>query len=349
MIYFFPLLVYWISALSNKKASLYLVLLLVLFMVLLCGLRWETGTDWLPYYNQYNSNEFRTDFESGYLLLVNFLSSNNFSYTEFLIISSFITVGLIALTINCFLGNRLLPFVLFYSSYYLSSFLGSQRRIFAISLCCLSLVYIAKKKIFPFLLSVFLAGSFHLSGLFFLPAYFIYHAKSFFSVFFMAFIFAFLMLLAFVFICENNLIQEFERFGNKILEYSNDGFNYQNLLSLGGVKRIFFSLFFYYGLRKNALNPLYVGYLKLYFFGVLFYFITVLINPIFTILTSYYSIVEIFLISFFISGLRFKNSLLVPILSIYLMLEIYSACTLYKDLYFPYISIFSNFQREVIY
>lgn len=66
----------------TKKALLYNIYIVI---ILLRGLRWETGTDWVSYLTHFNNPE-SIDFEIGYELLVKCVRLFTIKYTWFLLI-----------------------------------------------------------------------------------------------------------------------------------------------------------------------------------------------------------------------------------------------------------------------
>ena len=91
---FFTLLESRIKKLSARCASsIYLYFLL--FFLILGGIRWNTGTDWDPYYLYFETNdnwrnfEFSGfEFENGYVLLNYLVKCISDSYSFFLLICS---------------------------------------------------------------------------------------------------------------------------------------------------------------------------------------------------------------------------------------------------------------------
>lgn len=146
---------------ASRRHIFYPLLFLVLFF--LVGLRYQTGLDWLFYFNLYNGEEYSLAIEPGYYLL-SYLSSFFLSYWFF---QSCITI-LLLLSLKVFFTqytkSYLMCIALFFSYQFI--FVSEALR----QICALSLVLIAFAKYYEskktiFFLIVIMASSFHISAI----------------------------------------------------------------------------------------------------------------------------------------------------------------------------------------
>src|SRR5690606_30586688 len=145
------------------KKTLFAVILMLL--VVISGLRWETGPDWDSYYYFYEDIErvvhssTQNFFEPGFTSLNLFFSRLGLSYTTFLFFFAVITIGLKGLVFG---RHRSILFILLflYYCYYLADIL-SVRQFTAVSICLFGLQYIESRKFLPFLCCILLAVSIH--------------------------------------------------------------------------------------------------------------------------------------------------------------------------------------------
>lgn len=360
MIYFFtPIVFYTISAFtrSDRLFRVAIFIAFIVFMVSLAGFRWETGTDWIPYYEHYNAPGERVDFELGYDWWVSVIAGMGLNYSSYLFLCASISVGMIAYSCSFFRGESLTPLLLFYSFYYLGGFLGAQRRQFAIALCFLSIIFIVKRWFLPFLLVVIAAATFHVSALFFMFSYFVYGLTSrairiglavASVVFFGISIFGFSELII-------AIISGFDLgiYGQKVITYASESSEYElsggGGLGLGFLKRFFvFCLLFSVRKKFNEDHPFH-GMLNLYGFSVVMYVLFMSTVAMFSVLTIYYSIVEVLLISYAMAKMRGKAGAVAFLFVIYMVFQVFSILWPYWDLYVPYISIFEGAGRKVLY
>jgi hypothetical protein len=165
----------------NKKSDIYLKyggFFVFLILILQTGLRWETGTDWLPYKSHFDETEsinsigisLLLGFEPGYTLFILFSKLISSNYSFFLIIHSILYFGLIFVFLKSTKSSFFLVLFLFYVVSI--GYLGSNRQLLAMSIGAFSFKYIEEKKFILFLLTVLLAISFHISAL----IYFLFYA-----------------------------------------------------------------------------------------------------------------------------------------------------------------------------
>lgn len=180
MIYLVLYLFLSVLALSNMgtkqiaQKKLFL-LFSILLLILLSGLRYETGTDWEPFYEYFHAQLDVGEhyFEVGYQLLTYIVNNITGNYNVFLLVNASFLM-LVYFSIKNYSNPNLymLTVLVFYSTTYLV-FLGGNRQAIALAIVIYSIKYLISREFIKFLSAVFLASLFHLSAWIFLPVYFI--------------------------------------------------------------------------------------------------------------------------------------------------------------------------------
>lgn len=158
---------------GNKKQSDRLFFFSIVMLVLLDGLRWETGTDWAPYLRFFltsdrPSAEFNY-FEPGYVVFTRIFKKISDSYTLFLFAHSIFCYSLIGSTIKKYAKFPLLTLALYYCI--MLPYQGMNRQYMAMAILIFSIRYIFSRSLWRFLLCLVLAFQFHRSSLIFIFAY----------------------------------------------------------------------------------------------------------------------------------------------------------------------------------
>ena len=365
MIYFVVFLLLLVIALiepyTKKQQKKYLTLVSVLIVVCFQGLRWETGTDWLPYYEGFVNSADRDyievyGFEIGYSFLNTFVYLLTKSFTVFLfveccLIQIFYEISLKALNINN------IPFFI------LTSFLPIVfpiRFTLAVAILFFSYVFILRNKFIPYLLCILLAISIHRSAILFVPAYFI--GKIELSLKWAILVYAFSIVVGFAFeVTFGSVLQMLS------IIYSGIGKSYQGKLDsyvTGEIPEyaemtptklllaiinslIFIILFFYFKRKVFQSDRLYSMLLTLYVFGMCWNRIFLQVIPDFARVTAFYSCGFNIMLIMIISKCERKNQIfLFMFLAIYYCIKYWLNINgYYKDLYLPYYSVFSTSGR----
>lgn len=163
----------------DRRITTYFYFLFCFIFFILSFIRWETGTDWKSYYEYFvNFGLFSGDdepFEWGFTLLVSIASFFSNSYTILLFIA-----GSILFTFQSISINKISPYpiisLLFLWSIQFANILFVRQWI-AVAILIYSVTFIQKRRLFPFLLLVILAASFHISSLIFIVAWKIYNLE----------------------------------------------------------------------------------------------------------------------------------------------------------------------------
>jgi hypothetical protein len=137
---------------EDETVSRWLARAGALAIALFVGLRWQTGTDWDAYLNIFYTNATSFDYDSvvfgidkGYILFNRLIYHFTSDFSLFLVVDSFIAVGLVYYLIEKSTKFPCMGVYLFYTSYVVTHFMGSSRRMLAIGLVCLSYSFLRKE------------------------------------------------------------------------------------------------------------------------------------------------------------------------------------------------------------
>jgi len=366
IIYFLTITILFAFSLlvENYKLSLgvkkWMIFISYILLVLQVGFRWETGTDWIPYYNHFDSftgitSLIISDYEYGYGVFVWLIKSISSNYSTLLFIHASIYYFLIFNSFKRYTSNIFLSLLLFYT---LSmGVLGSNRQLLALAICIYAIRFVVEKKPVIFFLLVLLATTFHNTAFLFAIYYFINKSikpKVLVSVLLFAFIIGKTQLPVFVFSRIGDL------FGGQILyrtvvyaDSAKDSLADAKLSIIGLMKRLVFLFFFYYN-RKQLREKLvyYNTLLNGYYIGIVIYF---LFSNTLIILVArgslYFNIMEPLLLA---SQLYILNGKELKLISIVLLLVFsifffFQSIAPYPDLFIPYkgVLINTNFHRNL--
>lgn len=154
---------------SNRRNELRVISLVIVFILLVIqdGLRWETGTDWNPYYRFFtNPNKDNYLFEVGFIEFAKLSYFLSKEYTLFLFLQSIIVNSLIISTLYKFSNYPILSIFIYYCLYTPS--MGMSRQFLAIAICIYSIRYLQPLKVIKFILLIIIASLFHKSAYIFL-------------------------------------------------------------------------------------------------------------------------------------------------------------------------------------
>jgi hypothetical protein len=246
-----------------------------------------------------------------------------------------------------------LTFFLFYCAYIGDIF--PVRQTLAVSILMMSIFFIQKKRIWPFIILVIIATSFHLSAILWIFSYYIYHKKfnnlSVLILLGLSFAMGILGTKVYIYIL-NKMSQYLGSFGkvlNRMLVYLTGQYDdgsysvLRNILAL--VKRVILIPFFLVFRKKMCIKSCYAdGLLNLYCFGNIFYLLFAM-NMNFAPLQRMsvpFDFLEIFLLPIILRIIESKyiKFTYLNLLFLYGLAKLYSALHTYYDLYVPYKSIF---------
>ena len=130
-----------------------------------------------PWNKIFIENAAGPEFEPGYVIfekLITYITSSPQVYQ--IIYTSIYCVSIVSFANE--MKNHSFSFLYFFATMGTYTFMFTGvRQCLAMSICLLSYRFVKRRKLIPFLVLVMLATSFHMSGLFFLPIYFIYNRK----------------------------------------------------------------------------------------------------------------------------------------------------------------------------
>ncbi|UXD69323.1 EpsG family protein [Sphingobacterium faecium] len=273
-------------------------------------MRFETGTDWKNYYDYFyavGSIPFEDDlFEWAYSLLTRIISNIYENYNLFLAIA-----GLVLFFFQSFAIKRLSPYpiisLLFLWSIQFANILFVRQWI-AIAILMFSVIYIEKKRFWPFLLLVALAAGFHRTSWIFLLSWWIYDLKlskkTMIIILFGSISFS-VVLTKVVELLSGGLGHVVQA---KLDMYLSDEYNDENNGDLGLVGiiirgfankfLILFTSFYLYDKIKEK-YPQFHGYLNLYWFGAVIYFSSISISLVFVRISYAFDVFQIILLAYF--------------------------------------------------
>ena len=349
------------SKLTKNQVRIFSAFLFVLIIIQI-GLRWETGTDWNPYYNKFiEVDDFNTvllnavtGFEIGYGLFSFFIHNIFSNYSIFLLIHALFFYSVIFKSLKLFSPYIFITLLFFYATNL--GIVGSNRQLLALAICLLSLPFVEKRKTIHFFLLIFVAFLFHTTAFLFSIYYFLN------QTFKIKYVLIFLFIS--IIIGKTSIPLNVFSFGgflgesasSKVLFYSDgakEGIESQNLSIFGLIKRLLFLFLFSYNFKilstkLSYYKIIYNGYLC----GLFLYFLfadslLIIVNRG----SLYFNVMESFLISsqFLILSSRLEKSFMLLVLLLISILLLFQSINAYPDLFIPYKSIFYNldFKRDV--
>lgn len=326
--------------------------------IFISSIRWKTGPDWASYFAFYRDIELYTKgtlaafnfMEPGYTFLSLSASNLGFTFTGFLTLLAFLTIGLKAVVIFRHKAILLISLFLYYC-YFLGD-IASVRQFTAISITLLSSIFIVDRKPVFFVMLVVLATTIHFSCALFLLAYWIYHRSLSSKLLYGCLVAA--LILGLLDVSDNAIALVF-RFvgvdsdvGIKLLRYQEQGMssvpNPVRVFLLGVLKRAIVIPIFIEGRRLIAeeFKERYSGYVNLLVFGNVIYFIFSLSIPVIQRLAVPFLFFEIFLWGFVLVSITdFKLKMVsYSLIVVFGALRLFLFMQPYWNLYFPFKTIF---------
>jgi hypothetical protein len=348
---------------ENAALSRWLARAGALAIVLLVGLRWETGTDWEPYYRIFYTNDTSADYDMatfgidyGYLAFNQLVYLFTQDMTVFLILSALLAVGLVYIFIE---KSTLFPCMgvyLLYTSYIITHFMGSNRRMIAIGFVCVAFGYLRKERSLlekwpAWTLPLAGAWAMHRTSLAAAPLMFI-SKRQWPTIVVLAALVASLALgllgVPFAILqWMGAVLSDYTGIAaiNKLVFYTSDEATLSANLDVnrqalfGVLKRstvlAIFIAYMHYQRPSTYATQLY----NIFLVGCILYFAMVG-SPIFQIISTYFSIVEIVLLPIIFQSLKqMKAPFVIYLLAVPLLLLL-SSLIPYMELYVPYRSIY---------
>lgn len=326
------------------------------------SLRWETGTDWLTYFDSftYFSDIYRASYEPGFGLFLEVLRGLTANFTIYLTILTFLCLAFKFGFFFKYHKETIFTTLLLFLCYYFADIFAVRQNL-AISLTLFSTIFIINRKPLIFTVIVALASTIHVTSVLYLAAYYIYWSKVRDSYFII------IILISIVFGLASggekilNLILQIVgitgRIGEKISGYltgdpGNSSGNSLITYLLGLIKRcIFIPIFINIKNRLKDTEPKIQGYFNLYMVGNVIYFMFGKDLAIFARASIPFLFFEIFLVGYTINYFRKRGALLVAVFGIVALVafsRFKSLINTYSDLYVPYYSIFDSHIHRVL-
>lgn len=318
------------------------ILSIGIILVVFSGFREGVGTDFNMYKNIfYNINKldgyYFGDLERGYILLNKTLHGINPNHRILFIGTSAIIIGLILNSVYNYSKKYLLSIVLFICMGYFHSGFNGIRQHLALAIFVYSIRFIANKKIFKYVICIFIASLFHKTSLMMIPLYFINRIQFKTKSFLLTTIPILMIGLAYDFIIKYIVILSpyyYEKYLNT--DYFKVG--------IGGTTNYIYilSLLIVYIISILMYNKISLEYKDVKIFIIiagisLMFMILGLKSLLFFRISLYFSISFIFLIPMILDSINIKLRLAIyPIFTMWILF-FYSTTLFYRDGVIPYI------------
>ncbi|TDX00067.1 EpsG family protein [Dinghuibacter silviterrae] len=344
---------------SGKYYFVY-ICFVVAWLIFHDGFRWGVGTDWEVYHNYFSECLDRTEegFEPGYVLLSKAIRSITDNYSVFLIVHAIIVYSLVSYTIIKYSVSPLLSYFLFYCI--MLTYMGMNREYISFAICVFSFRFILERRIWPFLLCIFVAFWFHLTAIMFVFAYFLNRPI---STKVMIWVLGAAVAISLSGILNKlplNLVLVGGAVGDKLDFYSSSYSLETNMLAtfLGLLKRciwVCLAMFFRKGIKN--MDDRFNFVFNLYFIGTVVY--VIFNNSILQIVVArgliYYNIAEIFLVPYLVSifAKGITQRVFFSLICIYCWLVMQKGMNFYKenldvDIFRPYNSVLVDDQYDAM-
>ncbi|WP_417939614.1 EpsG family protein [Flavobacterium sp. RS13.1] len=347
--------------LTNTQRN-WLIYFLYSIIVIQIGLRWETGSDWWQYLENFqNTDEYSIvlintllGYEIGYGTFVFFIKILFDNYSVFLFIHALIFYWAIFTTAKKYSPYFFVSIIFFYATNL--GMVGANRQLLAIVICLWSLKFVFQRKAIQFFATIGFACLFHTTAFLFAIYYFL--NRNFKTITIV------LVLIVSLVIGKTSLpFSLFSKFGgffgelaaSKTAAYTEgakDDIAEAGLSIFGLIKRLFFIAIFTYNYsfltkKLTYYKVLYNGYI----FGMAVYFLFA--NSLLILVSRgslYFNIMESFLIScqFLIFYKKLDKVFIYIILLLISIIFLFQSIAAYPQLFNPYKSLFYNvdFTRE---
>lgn len=324
----------------------------IICLFVLSAFRLEMGTDWDRYEEYFDASTWGFDgwMEYGFTLLNKLVYSISSNYSVMVFVVASIVYTLKPQVIYKLAPYPFLALLMWYVVGIADIF--PVRQTISSALLLYSIIFVINKKIWPFLMIVILASLFHSTALIFIVTYFIFDIRISRLVSVTAFIGSFIFAVTaqaaisdLLGAISNPILQE------KLNAYLSMGadetfgsiYSSRQVIIRGFVNRglIMFIVFVLLN-NKNKEDRVLNGWVNMFVFSSLCYFILCSVNIALGRLVSYFDLSQIFIFTYLFK-LRMtpvNKLVLFGMLIIYLLYRFYGVVNNYYDLYVPYTSIF---------
>lgn len=334
-------------------------------LVIFLGFRWETGTDWDSYKELFDSLELDWSFllavysfDPGYVFFNALVRLFTDQYTIFLVSDAVVGLYLVYYFIVRSSPFPNISIYIFYTSYFVAHFMGSNRRLIAIAALLVAIYYLFESRVKRHWAMYGTAFLFHRSSgigavIWLIPKK-IFTPK---TVFIVLGICLMLGLSQAPFkaietlgtllysVIDNPIFEKMVFYSETSSEHVSENVDIVTQTILAVAKRAIFIFYYWYVTRGKSVDK-FTGYLyNIYIVGFAGYLLMVG-SPIFQVVTTYFAIVEISLTArmFAYSPQNSRLPFMFAIFA-YGVLQLVSALNPYRELYMPYLSIFSGSSR----
>lgn len=333
----------------NKRLARVFFVSFSIFFFSLSFLRWETGTDWETYFSYFNSIQdwfSSSEYEPGYALVNEFAKLQFNSFTVVLLICGAILFAFQSAAILHFSPLPIMSLLFLWSTQFANVLFARQT--VACAILFYSTKYIVSRRFLPFLVLVVLGMMFHRTSIIFILGWWVYNLKWRPRV-------LFVLLLVSIGLSSLAAIL-MERLGTlaggiiqtKLEMYIGDSGNtFGQAASLGltiakgFVNKIIIILFSFIMLRKIELRtPEFRGFLNLYWFGAILYFMTISISLTLVRLSYPFDILQIVLLPYIVMNISNKQWKIMAFILVFL----YFALRLFTSLTSSYYDEFVPFK-----
>lgn len=280
-----------------------------LFLFILSFLRWETGTDWINYYNY-----FKYIFDLPYELDIFEIGFRTLNYSIRYLTDEYsvmlFTLGGILFFFQSLAIKKLSPFPILSLTFLYASQLGNilfVRQWIAIAILFYSITYIQKNKFIPFIALVLIASSIHRSALIFIISWWIFKI----NISTKKILLSLCLTIFLSYIIESFLFSFLGSIGMRVIQarlsiYMDDSYNsglkeninFTLVLIKGFINRAFILFISLYIYIKNSENKILRGYINLYWLGCILFFSLISISPALARLAYYFDFIQVILISY---------------------------------------------------
>jgi hypothetical protein len=334
----------------------WLEMVIYITIVIQVGLRWETGTDWEPYLNNFQNVDSYDSvllyalngFEIGYGTFVFLIKKVFDSYSFFLLLNALIFYWGIFRMAKKYSPYFFITLLFFYATNL--GMVGSNRQLLAIIICLWSLEYVFYRKPLKFFATVGFAFLFHTTALLFGIYYFLnrnFKTVTVVSVLIISIIIGLTSWPIFLFTEISGSLGDIAASKTAFyLEGGKDVWSSQSLSVLGLIKRLLLLAIFTYNYpflttRLNYYKVLYNGYI----FGMVIYFIFA--NSLLILVNRgslYFNLMESLLIScqFLVFYKNWDRKFVFLILLLISTVFLFQSISAYPELFDPYKGLFYN-------
>ncbi len=334
----------------NKPIKKILSLFVILLLVIFTGTRTETGNDWGNYLyffehldigENFYSLSLISKFEPGYTFLNLVVKYIGGSLNEVFLFASFITIGIISISIRKYTQFWFIPILLYLRYSYLQTNMMFVRQGIAVAIFVYALQFIQKREKWKYFSLILIASLFHISALMLLPLYYLYGFK------FNTRKYIILLIVSIISVQLNliNLIVHlipFEFIKGPVLGYlQSEVWNRPSAVSFSTIERLFIVILgLIYFNKLNAIHKYFALFYNVYFLGVLLYFVFFNSYVFAERFSIYFNVLAMFLLVYYFELFKDKKQkiiyhmLLISFVSFFFLKTIYS--NEQGNVYLPY-------------